>query len=265
MPVPSPPGSHGPRHPGPEPGGRTRAVPRGNRLLAALPRQESVRLLALLQDITLVPGEVLVERGQGIEHVVFPDSGLVSLLTDFGPGERAEIGLIGREGMLGLTALLGGRTAPYRAVVRIAGEARRMPVGALRASVHGSFAVRDLVLRHAALRLAQAATGAACIALHPVRQRAARWLLDIQDRTGPGFLLTQEFLADMLGVRRPTVNAVLQDLKGEGLLSTARGRIVITDPAALEAVACGCRQRLRGIEAEFRAGGDGAGRPDGAA
>ena len=226
----------------------------GNRLLAAMPCAEAARLAAALEPLRLEPGAVLYERGERVEHVIFPDSGAVSLLTDAGSGRRAEIALIGREGLLGLSALLGGRRAPFQAVVPVGGEARRLPVGLLRSLLHRSFAVRDLLLRYTALCLAQAANGAACNALHPLRARAARRLLEIQDRTGPGFMLTQDVLADMLGARRPTVNAVLQELKAEGVIATARGRIAITGTAALEAAACDCRQRLREVVAEILAG-----------
>lgn len=226
----------------------------GNRLLAAMPRTELARLGGALEPLRLEPGKVLFERGQWVEHAIFPDSGAVSLLTDAGRGRRAEVALVGREGMLGLPAVFGGRLALYQAVVLVGGEARRVPVGLLRSLLHGSFAVRDLLLRYAALCLAQVASGAACNALHPLRARAARHLLEIQDRAGPGFMLTQDVLADMLGARRPTVNTVLQELKAEGVIATARGRIAITDAAALEAAACGCRQRLREVVAEVLAG-----------
>ena len=231
----------------------------GNRLLFAMPRPVAAQLRAALEPIHLEPGQVLVERGQFVEHAIFPDSGIVSMLAEFAPGRRVEVALVGREGLLGLSALLGARYAMHQAVVQVGGEGRRLPAEMLRSLLHGSMSVRSLLLRYAALRLAQAATGVACNALHPLRERAARRLLEIQDRAGPGFLLTQELLADMLGARRPTVNAVLQDLKAEGLLATARGRIAITDPVALEAAACECRQRLRGAGPDFLSPGQQAG------
>jgi CRP-like cAMP-binding protein len=216
----------------------------GNRLLAAMPRRETQLLGTALAPFRLEPGAVVAEPDRSIEHVVFPDSGVVSILMGSdGPGERAEVGLVGREGLLGLHALFGGRAAPFLAVVQVGGEARRAPARALRPLLHGSFAFRDLVLRCAAAQLADAACNAACNALHPLRRRTARWLLAVHDRVGPGFFLTQACLADMLGARRPTMNAVLQQLKAEGLIRTARGRIAITDAAALEGAACACRRR----------------------
>ncbi len=228
----------------------------GNRLLAALPRGEAELLRPWLQPFCLVSGAALLEPGQPIERVVFPDSGVVRLSTGpGGPGGRAEVSLVGREGLLGLYALLGGRTAPVSAIVQIGGQARHAPVRALRPLINGrSFAFRDLVLRCAGAHLAEAATTAACNALHPLRQRAARWLLAFHDRVGPGFSLTQASLAEMLGARRPTMNAVLQQLKADGLIRTARGRIAVADAAALEGAACACRQVMLAARKDLAAG-----------
>jgi len=216
----------------------------GNKLLAALPRRDADLLRPLLKPSRLEPGAALLEAGREIEQVVFPDSGVVRVsMGQGGPGERAEVGLVGREGLLGLHALLGGRASPFLAMVQVGGEARTAPVRALRPLVHGSFTFRDLVLRCAAAQIADFAATAVCNALHPLRQRAARWLLAVNDRVGPGFSMTQASLAEMLGARRPTVNAVLQRLRAEGLIHTARGRIAISDAAALEGAACACRRR----------------------
>lgn len=215
----------------------------GNRVLANLPRRERDLLHSLLDPSPLQFGAVLLEPGDRIDHVLFPDSGVVRVsVGPGGPGERVEVGLVGREGLLGLHGLLGGQRSPSRAVVQVGGEARRASVRALRPLVNGSFAFRNAVLCCAAAELADAAATAACNTLHPLRQRTARWLLALHDRVGPGFSLTQSSLAEMLGARRPTMNTVLQQFKAEGLVRATRGRIAVADAATLEGAACACHR-----------------------
>lgn len=231
----------------------------GNSLLAALPDPDAERVRAALQPLYLIPGQILLEPGSPIEQLIFPDSGLVSLVLEAGADHAMEVGPVGREGVIGLPALLGTPKARVRAVVQAAGMGWRGPAAKLVPMIQNSLAARDLVMRYAAFCLAQASANAACAALHPLRQRAARMLLAMRDRTGPGLVLTQEFLATMLGARRPTVNAILQRMKREGLLRTARARIAIADPHALDAIACPCRLRLLEAQAELLPGERGTG------
>jgi CRP-like cAMP-binding protein len=214
----------------------------GNRPLAAMARTDAERLRPYLEEVPLDAGEVLFEAGGLIDHAWFPDAGAISLVSDQGVGRRVEVGLIGAEGVLGVTALLGEPTAKFKAMVQVAGRARRAPVAALRPMLHGSYAMRDLFMRIATAALHRSAAAAACHALHPLPQRAAGWLLALHERAGPGLAVTQEAMADMLGARRPTVNVVMRRFVAEGLVRTARGRIAIADVAALEAAACSCRR-----------------------
>jgi CRP-like cAMP-binding protein len=200
------------------------------------------------EEIELALGAVLFAPGERIEHVVFPDGGLVSLVVELPDGARAEVGAAGREGLVGLPALLGEPVSAVRAVVQVPGRARRVGAGALRTAADGSRNLRELVRRWSMASLAHAELAAVCNATHPLERRAARWLLGVQDRVGPGFPITQEYLAVMLGARRPTVSAVMQSLKAAGLIRTARGQVAVADRAGLEAAACPCyraeRERL---------------------
>ena len=218
------------------------AMTTGSRVLQAMPHLDAKRIQPHLEPVALVAGQVLFEAGDPIGHVWFIDSGAVSFVADQGVGRRVEIGLVGCDGLVGVTALMGEPQARFRALVQVAGEARRAPVTTLRPMLHASYGMRDLFMRAATAALHRAATAAACNALHPLPERAAGWLLSLHDRVGPGFAVTQEAMADMLGARRPTVNAVMRRFVAEGLVRTARGRVTISDVAGLEAVACPCRR-----------------------
>jgi CRP-like cAMP-binding protein len=153
---------------------------------------------------------------------------------------RVEVGLVGPESLVGLTALLGETHASLRAIVQIPGRGHRIPVAAFRARCDMSESLGDLVHRHAAAALLHASIDAACNAVHPLERRAARWLLAVHDRVGATFPITQEYLGVMIAASRPVVNGVLNGFKAAGLIHHARGWIAITDAAGLEATACGC-------------------------
>lgn len=222
----------------PEPGA-------GNLLLGAMAAAERARLRPMMARIELVRGAMLYAPGDWIDQIYFPESGVVSLAAEAPDGRRTEVVAVGREGMVGLTALLGARTASRHALVQVAGHAARLPVTALRAAADGQYGLRDLIRRYTLTRLIQAERNSVCHALHPLRQRTARWLLAMRDRAGPGFAITQEVIAQMLGARRPTVNAVLRELRAEGLIRQARGAVAVADAEGLEAVACTCRGMVR--------------------
>lgn len=228
--------------------------PGGNRLLAVLPRVQRDLLQPMLTRLRLLPGETLLAPGQRIERVIFPDSGIVALVAESSGGTRAAVELLGREGMIGLPALLGMRNSPLRASVLVEGEARSVAVERLRALAEQDFALRDLIRRHAMASLVQLAHNAACSTLHPLRQRTARCLLEMQDRAGPGFALTQEWLACLVGVRRPTMNQVLGRLRKEELISLARGAVAVANLEGLEAVACPCRRMVRDLRVSLLPG-----------
>ncbi len=217
----------------------------GNRILAAMTRAERGLIAEATEPVRLVPGATLLSPGERIDHIVFPESGLVSLAIEMPGGTVAEVGMIGREGMVGLQALLGEPVALVRAIVQVPGEGYRVAAAPLTSLADGSRNLRGLVRRQAMAALIHASYSAACNAAHPLEHRIARWLLGVQDRVGPGFPITQDYLATMLGARRPTVNAMLRNLKTAGLVRYARGRIAVIDRAGLEGAACPCYRAER--------------------
>lgn len=212
-----------------------------NRLLRALPAAEYDALLPDLHAVTPAHGAVLFEARARIAHVYFPQGCVVSLLVEAGDGPAVEVGLVGNEGMVGLSVFLGGRTATTRAVLQVPDGAWRMSAAAfLRALARGP-ALRRLMQAYARTLLGQVAQGAACNQRHAVAQRCARWVLMAHDRVGGDrFLLTQEFLGQMLGVQRPTVSLAARSLQTLGVIRYSRGRVTVTDRAGLEAASCGC-------------------------
>ena len=228
-----------------------------NRLLAALPPEDRDRLCRRLEPVDLLPRQVLVAAGAAFEHIHFPVSGVASLLAA-ADETVLEIGLIGREGMVGLPVLFGTAASPNMSVaVQIPGMALRMSAEALRTDLDRNAAFRALLLRYAEALLCQIAQSAICNRLHGVEQRLARWLLMAQDRAEADLLpLTQEYISLMLGVRRPGVTVAAGNLAKAGLIRGAYGRIVILDRKGLEASACGCygvvRRHFERLLAEHR-------------
>ena len=218
----------------------------GNRLLASLPRQCYRQLAPRLAPVALAFGEVLYEPGAPIRDVYFPGGSVVSLLTVVDGRSALEVGLVGREGMVGIPLALGIGVSPVRALVQGRGSALRMSAAGLRKSLRASPALRRALHRYAAALMAQITQTAACNRFHRVEARLARWLLMTRDRVGAGeFHLTQEFLAHMLGVRREGVTGAASALQRRGLIGYRRGDIRIVDRAGLEATACGCYELVR--------------------
>jgi CRP-like cAMP-binding protein len=219
----------------------TLRAPPTNRLLAALPKDEYQRLLPKLEPFTLVFREVIYEPGDLIRNVYFPTSGIISLLAAVEDRATLEVGIVGREGMVGLPAFLGVKTSSNRAVVQGAGEALKMKVTAFRKESENGGSLPRLLRRYSHSRLTQIAQGAACNRFHPIDARLARWLLMTRDRMGTDeFQLTQEFLSNMLGVRREGVNRAASALQEQHLIHYRRGTLTTLDRAGLEAVACHC-------------------------
>jgi CRP-like cAMP-binding protein len=217
-----------------------------NLFLAALPPKE----LRLLQpDLRLVEfprGTVLNEPGQQIEDVLFIESGMISLLTNMSDGTGIENATLGRESILGVLGALGSHRTAVRTVVQIPVTGWRMRAADFRAATDKSRHLRHLVLRSAELLLAQVQQTAACNALHSAERRLCRWILQVRDRVDSDTIqLTQDFLAQMLAVRRPTVTLIAQSLQNSGLISYRRGRIEILDREGLERQACECVNALR--------------------
>jgi CRP-like cAMP-binding protein len=221
-----------------------------NSLLEALPAEERRALAPHLETVHLARGTVLAEAGDALGHVYFPYDGVVSGTLTMRDGDTAEIATVGREGMVGIGVALGHAEAITRNVVQVAGEAARLPVAELEAALARSPAVRALCLSYVMALLFQVIQSSACNALHPTEQRFCRWLLLLHDRIGGGTLrLTQEFLAEMLGVYRPTVTLVARNLQAAGLIRYHRGVIEILDRAGLEEVSCEC---YRAVHARYQ-------------
>lgn len=217
----------------------------GNRLLARMTRAERTMVMGAAQQVELPPGTALFTPGELIRHVYLPETGLVALLADLPDAGALGVGLVGRDGLVGLPALLGDPVAGLRPVVQVDMAAHRIEAATLLLLADGSRNLRTLLRQYSMVMLAQASHAAACNAAHGLEHRAARWLLSAADRIGPHIPMTQEQLAVMLGARRPTMNLVLQQLRRSGLVRNARSQLAIADRAALEAAACPCYQRIR--------------------
>jgi CRP-like cAMP-binding protein len=212
-----------------------------NRLIALLPRRDRLSLLAACESVPLELGDVLCDPGDSTQHVYFPIEGFISLVTAIDGKPRLEVGMVGREGMLGAQLVLGVSTIPLRALVQGTGTARRVRTGAFRRELAASKALQIGLNRYLYVLMAQLATSAACTRFHRIGPRLARWLLMSHDRAhSDSFHLTQEFLAYMLGVRRVGITRAASDLQRRGLVRYRRGEITVLDRAGLEAVACSC-------------------------
>jgi len=217
-----------------------------NRLLAALPTEDLGLITPHLVQHEMERGRHLYDPGDPIEFVHFPHDCVISLMTLMENGAAIESAPIGREGALGLMAAVAPRQSLVRAIIQTPGHASRISAAALHEAWTRSAALRDLVDRHNEALFGHAIQSVACNALHGVEARFCRWLLSCRDRIeGDTISLTQEFLADMLGVQRTTVTAVAGALQAKGLIRYRRGVVDILDRAGLEAVACECYAAVR--------------------
>jgi CRP-like cAMP-binding protein len=220
---------------------RTSTPPERNLLLLALPAADYGALLPDLHAVTVAHGAVLCEARARITHVYFPQGCVVSLLTPADDGPAVEVGLVGNEGMVGLSLFLGGRNATTQAVLQVPDGLSRMSAAAFVRALARGPTLHRLMQAYTRTLLGQIAQGLACNQRHLVGPRCARWLLMAHDRVGADrFTLTQEFLGQMLGVQRPTVSLAAQGLQSLGLIRYVRGQVTVTDRAGLEAAACGC-------------------------
>jgi CRP-like cAMP-binding protein len=222
--------------------------PIANSLLAALPREDYQDLLRELEPVVLTSGEVLFEPGQRIRHVYFPGDAHVSLLMIVEESKALEVGLVGREGMVGIPLALGAELSPVRALVQGSGGAVRMKASAFQAALARCAPLQREMYRYAYAKLVQARQTAACNRFHPVEARLARWLLMTRDRVrSDQFHLTHEFLADTLGIRRAGVTNAATSLQQRKLISYRRGNITILDRSGLRAVSCACYEIVRNL------------------
>ena len=221
----------------------TQAVPATNRLLAALPRKDSEQLLANCEEIELNFAEVLYSHGELIPYVYFPTGGSISLVNPINGNAGLEVGLIGNEGMLGITLILGVDVAPFHALVQGAGPALRITTALFLHELEQNSALKLALKRYLYVSMSLLAQTAACTRFHLLEARLARWLLMTQDRAhSDHFHVTHVFLAYILGVRRVGITKAANSLLKQNLISYRRGDITILDRIGLEAASCGCYQ-----------------------
>jgi CRP-like cAMP-binding protein len=220
-----------------------------NRLLIALPPADFALLADDLYPVPLAQGQVLYAVGAPLDHVYFVEEGLASVMTTMEDGAASEVGMIGPEGMIGASALLGGKVSAQHIVIQLPGRALRVGSRTCKVAFDNNTEIRRVMLRFVEDILNLSAQTAACNRLHQVEQRCARWLLMASDRVQSRVLaLTQEFLAAMIGVRRSGVSEAAGELQRAGIIRYRRGEITIVDYKGLRAVACECypldRQRI---------------------
>jgi CRP-like cAMP-binding protein len=219
---------------------------RQNRLLAALSDEAYQRLVPHLELVSLLPQQILYQAGEPITHVYFPHRSVISLINLMEDGSTIEVGLVGREGMVGLPVILGDANYLHQAFVQIGDRAMRIRAEVLKAEFNRGGALQTLLLRYVQALLTQVSQSAACNRFHTIEERLARQLLLIQDALqSQEFLLTQESLAQMLGARRSGVTVAAGTLSQAGMIRYARGRIFVLDREGLEATACECYRVIR--------------------
>ena len=217
-----------------------------NSFLDSLESADRSLLPTRLKPIELQQGTVLFEAGSEIEKIYFPYGGMVSLVAQLAGGEMIECAMIGRDGLVGGAVALGAVASLFKAIVQISGSAAVIDAERLRSAAEKSATLRVMLFRHEQLILAQTQQSAACNAAHTVEARLSRWLLRCRDLQGSDDLkLTQEFLAQMLGVRRTSVSLVATTLQNAGLIRYSRGNIRILDLGGLQAAACECYETVR--------------------
>jgi CRP-like cAMP-binding protein len=220
-----------------------------NHLLAAIPRPAYQRMATGFELVQLSYGEVLYEPEGRIHHVYFPVNCLVSLLTAVDKQRTLEVGMVGDEGMVGMPMVLGIGVSAVKALVQGSGSALRMTAVRFRTEFKRTPALQRALFRYTHLLMAQVSQTAACNRFHEADTRLARWLLMTSDRLhSTDFMLTHEFLAHMLGVRRVGVTKAAEELRRRNLIAYSRGNIKILDRAGLEAAACTCYRILRDLQ-----------------
>lgn len=212
-----------------------------NHLIGLLPRDDQLQFLSACEEVQLVLGDVLCVPGDATPYVYFPVDGFISLVATTDGDAYLEVGMVGREGMVGAQVALGVSTAPLRAVVQGAGASWRIGSEAFQLALASSHTLRPVLDRYICALMAQLTTSAACLRFHEIGPRLARWLLMSQDRAhADTFRMTHEFLAYMLGVRRVGITAAAGVLQQNGLIAYTRGDLTVLDRPGLEAAACGC-------------------------
>ncbi|WP_373527295.1 Crp/Fnr family transcriptional regulator [Nostoc sp.] len=223
--------------------------PPANKLLAALPANDYKRLVPHLKLVQLPVNQVIYKATEPITHIYFPDQGMVSIVNTMEDGSTVEVGIVSNEGMVGIPVILGDGITITTAFVQVSGTALQIDADVLKAELNRGGAIQTLLLRYVQAVYAELAQGAACNRLHTLEERLARWLLTVSERLeSEDFLLTQEFISQMLGVRRSGVTVAASTLSRAGMISYQRGHIKILNREDLEATSCEC---YRVIQNEF--------------
>jgi hypothetical protein len=213
----------------------------GNKLIERLPRKDRRELLRVCEPVDLLLSQVLGSPGKPTRHVYFPTGACISLVTPIDGKPALEVGMVGREGMVGAQLALGVATAPLHAVVQGGGTSWRIDSAPFRIELARSSALRETLNLYVYVLMAQLAASAACLRFHPIGPRLARWVLMTQDRAhSDHFYMTHEFLAYMLGVRRVGITTAAGALQRSGLIKYHRGELTVIDRGGLEEAACGC-------------------------
>jgi CRP-like cAMP-binding protein len=227
-------------------GGRRQVGKIRNRLLASLSASDLTLLARHLLEVPIEQGQTLEDRGRAIDRVYFPQTGMISLIVTMAEDSALEVGTVGYEGAIGMTAGLGSRISFTQALVQVSGTALCVSASRFHAAANQSPRIRAMIARYAEVLLGQVQQTAACNGLHDVSSRLSRWLLQTGDKTDSDVIpFTHEFLGQMLGVQRTTVSQVIGQLQAAGLVSSRRGRIHIVDRAGLRKEACECYEIVR--------------------
>ena len=217
-----------------------------NRLLRALPSSDLTRLMPALERISCEREQVLVDADSPLDHVFFPDSGVISAVAVYADGRIIEMATIGREGCTGMQAAIGAESSSVRLLVQIPGGAAKMARAAFTRAMGSMPSFRTLIYAHLQAFLEQVLVSVACNGAHSLKQRLARWLLMMRDRSDNDTLqITQSLLAEMLGVQRPTVTNAARELERAGLIARGRRQVSILDRQGLAAASCECYQLVR--------------------
>ncbi|MFD1122970.1 Crp/Fnr family transcriptional regulator [Methylophilus flavus] len=220
--------------------------PQQNHLLQALPEADYTRILRMLEYVAMPLGQTLYESGGQLQHVYFPTTSIVSLLYVLASGASAEIAVVGNEGVLGIALFMGGETTPSRAVVQSAGYGYRMRSSLLKMEFNSGGAMMHLLLRYTQALITQMTQTAVCNRHHSIEQQLCRWLLLSLDRlSADDLLMTQELIANMLGVRREGVTEAAGKLQRAGMIEYSRGHIHVLDRPKLEKTVCECYQVVK--------------------
>jgi CRP-like cAMP-binding protein len=220
---------------------KTENIQMENRLLAALPHSEYARLREHLTRVILGPKQVLFEPGERFDSIYFPTGAVISFFAAPAGGRQVAVYLAGKEGVVGLPLVLRIEHAPLRALVQVPGDAWRLSAQFFKEELERAGVLKEILLRYSGLLFTRLIQCVVCASSHPLHKRCARWLLMLHDRVrADQFSLTQQDLADMLGVRRASVTEIAGALRKKGLIQYKRGQITIRDHQALEAAACEC-------------------------